>query len=151
MKKIFMFAVTVFGFLNLPEQAFAQEKEKDKESIRVLIDGRPAPIDEVNCLPAGTIQQMHYLHGRDAINLMGPAGAGGVLLVKTKGKKEGQEPIVLKEGKRVPWGSSENGSFSRIHIHVIRGDEQARNLYGPGATGGVLLVQVEKEKETERK
>lgn len=146
MKKIFMFAVTVFGFLNLPEQAFAQEKEK--ESIRVLIDGRPAPIDEVNRLPAETIQQMHFLHGRDAINLIGPAGAGGVLLVKTKGKKEGQEPIVLKEGKRIPWTSLENGSFSRIH--VIRG-EQARNLYGPGAAGGVLLVQGEKEKETGKK
>ena len=150
MKKILLVAAFVSGGLSLPVPGFAQEQEKEAEatSIRVLIDGKPALIEEVDSLPAETFTQMHYLHGRDALNLMGPAGAGGVLLVKTSSKQELPEAVALKGGRRIPLDSLEGTFFN--HIHVIRG-QQARNLYGPGAAGGVLLIQPKKEEKTAEK
>ena len=146
MKKIAVLAAIVFGGMSFSAQTFAQdtEKEEKKECIQVLINGRQAAAEDIEKLPAQSIQQMHYLHGRDAINLLGLAGAGGVLLVKTSSQKELLQPVVLKEGARISIDSLERTSFSRID--VIRG-QQALNLYGPGAAGGVLLVHQDRKEE----
>ncbi len=121
-------------------------REKEPGRIHMFIDGKPTPAEELNKLSYESIKQVHYLHGRDAIHLMGPVGAEGVLLVKSTKKEKTKQPVVLAGGRRISLDSLKGLSFHRID--VVRG-AQAQQLYGPGASGGVLLLHQEKEKGNE--
>lgn len=50
------------------------------------------------------------------------------------------EPLVLVDGKEVPYSELENLSADRIESFSIANDEMTKSKYGDKAKGGVILI-----------